>query len=97
MTCKSRNLLYIIQCGKCKELYIGETGCTLQARIRVHKQHINVPEYRQIQLSEHLDECGQKVFSVFPFFKLYTDDALTRKEKERHFINLFKPSLNSIK
>ena len=76
-------------------MWIGETG-TLRARIRVHKQHVKVPEYRKIKLSGHLDVCGNGRFDVFPFYKLFRDNLAERREKEKYFINLFRPTLNSL-
>ena len=96
MSCDSKNLIYCIICGGCEEFYIGETGSTLRTRIRIHKQHINQPEYRKIKLSEHLDKCGNGHFSVIPIYKLYTNSVLGRREKEKHFIRLLRPTLNSI-
>ena len=96
MSCESKNLIYVITCGGCNQFYIGETGTTLRSRIRVHKQHIQVPEYRKIKLSAHLDTCGRGKFQVFPFYKLYTDNVIQRREQEKHFIRKFKPSLNSL-
>lgn len=96
MSCASKNVIYNITCSGCKEFYIGETGTTLRTRIRIHKQHVNQPEYRKIKLSEHLDICGHGQFSVFPFYKLYTDNPIERREKEKHFIKSLKPSLNSL-
>ena len=82
--------------GGCKEFYIGETGNTLRARIHVHEQHINTPEYRQIALCEHLDVCGHKQFHIFPFDKLIGGDNICRREKEKHFIRTSKPKLNNV-
>lgn len=96
MSCTSQNVIYVITCPGCNEFYIGETGNQIRARVRVHKQHINTPEYRKIKLSEHLDTCGQKKFNLFPFYKMYTETILERKEKEKYFIKLFKPKLNSL-
>lgn len=96
ISCASKNVIYNITCSGCNEFYIGETGTTLRTRIRIHKQHVNQPEYRKIKLSEHLDICGHGQFSVFPFYKLYTDNAIERREKEKHFIKSLKPSLNSL-
>ena len=96
MTCDSKNLIYVISCEGCNEFYIGETGTTLRARIRVHKQHIQAPEYRKIKLSQHLDICGHGQFKVFPFYKLYTDNVIQRRDQEKQFIQKFKPSLNSL-
>ena len=45
MSCDKKNVIYVITCPGCKEFYIGETENTLRARVRVHKQHINTPEY----------------------------------------------------
>ena len=95
MSCASQNVIYCIICGGCGQFYIGETGTTLRTRIRIHKQHINQPEYRKMKLSEHLDICGNGKFSVIPLYKLYTDSVLERREKEKHFIQFLKPTLNS--
>lgn len=96
MSCDTKNVLYVITCPGCQEYYIGETSNPLRARIRVHKQQINTPAYRQIRLSEHLDVCGEKQFHVFPFYKCLGNSDIMRFEKEKHFINVFKPKLNNL-
>ena len=96
MSCQTRNVIYVITCSGCGELYIGETGSTLRERIRVHKQQINVPQYRKLKVSEHLDVCGKRTFTVFPFYKLHNSNTIERRDKERHFIRTFKPKLNSL-
>lgn len=96
MSCQTRNVIYVITCSGCGELYIGETGSALRERIRVHKQQINVPQYRKLKVSEHLDVCGNRTFTVFPFYKLHNSNTIERRDKERHFIRTFKPKLNSL-
>lgn len=96
MSCQSKNLIYTIICDGCNKFYIGETGTTLRTRIRVHKQQIKDPEYRKIKLSEHIDVYGGGQFKVFPFYKLFTESATERKEKEKHFIQTLKPCLNRL-
>ncbi|XP_062612905.1 uncharacterized protein LOC134274656 [Saccostrea cucullata] len=96
MSCDSKNVIYCITCEGCGQFYIGETGTTLRTRIRIHKQHIQHPEYRQVKVSEHLDQCGNGHFTVFPFYKLLTDSTVERREKEKHFIKSLKPTLNSL-
>ena len=96
MSCDTKDVIYVITCPGCNEYYIGETGNTLRARVRVHKQHINRPEYRQLQLSAHLETCGNKQFTIFPFYKLKCAGAIQRREKEKHFIHTLKPKLNSL-
>ena len=34
-------------------------------------------------------------YFIFPFFKMNMDSIIARKEKEKYFINEFKPELNS--
>ena len=89
MPCNSRNLIYVITRAGCNKFYIGETGTSLRARIRVHKQHIHVPEYRKIKLSEHINVRGHGQFQVFPFYKLLSDNVLQRREKEKIFYSTF--------
>ena len=95
MSCDTKNVLYVITCPGCQEYYIGETSNSLRACIWVHKQ-MNTPAYRQICLSEHLDVCGEKRFHVFPFYKCLGNSDLMRFEKEKQFINIFKPKLNNL-
>ena len=82
MSCETKNLIYVITCHGCNEFYIGETSTTLRVRIRVHKQQMNHAEYRQIKLSEHLDICGKKQFSVFPFYKILIDISFISKKRK---------------
>ena len=79
MTCKSANLIYCIKCAKCEEIYIGQTGNALSERMRVHRQQIRDPAYRQIPLSAHLETCAGGAFKVFPFYKMLSDSDTLRE------------------
>lgn len=101
MDCGSENLLYVLQCQGCLENYIGQTSDTLRTRMRVHKQHINTPEYRKLAVSQHIANCARNIdqqFKVFPFYKiLQSNNSKTfRDVKEQTFIRKFKPLLNSL-
>ena len=93
MNCKSGNLIYCATCPTCGENYIGQTN-KLNARVRVHKQQIKDPSVRNTPCSEHFAECGGGRFRIFPFFKMWTENEITRKAKEDYFINLLNPRLN---
>lgn len=43
----------------------------------------------------HLDIYGKGHFTVIPLFKFSSDNVVERREKEKHFIQIPKPSLNS--
>ena len=40
LTCNSRNIIYIIECTKCNEYYLGETSQTLKQRLTAHLSDI---------------------------------------------------------
>ena len=96
MNCKSTNLIYCITCTSCHENYISQTGNSLCERVRVHKQQIRHPNLRQIPLSEHLDECANGTFKIFPFYKNLRTDASYRKTLEQKFIRQFQAKLNAL-
>ena len=95
MSCDTSNVVYVITCPGCQNYYIGETGTSLRTRVRVHKQQILNANYRQIKLSEHLETCGRGNMSIFPFYKLFSENKIERKCKEKYFIDRFHPKLNS--
>ena len=45
MTCKSTNLIYMIECKRCNKQYIGETKRTLRERFTEHRQATNNPSH----------------------------------------------------
>ena len=83
MTCKSENVIYCITCVNCKENYIGQTGNSVCERVRIHKQQIRQPEYRQIPLSEHLDMCAGGKFNCSEFDANRGISEITRKKVQK--------------
>ena len=97
MSCKAKNVIYVIQCRGCNEQYIGET-VNLRNRVTLHNQHIRHAELRKIPVSKHIADCSDHdpKYSIFPFFQMKTDSIIKRKEKEKYFIRTFSPKLNSL-
>ncbi len=96
MTCKTKNLIYCIECSNCKDIYIGQTKNSLSERNRVHRQQIRQPEYRNCPVSGHLDRCSGGRYKIFPFYKMSTKSTcnIQREIKERFFIRKFNSPLN---
>ena len=97
-TCQSKNLIYCITCNGCSKQYIGETGDTLRNRMTVHRQHIRESKYQILYVSKHIAACAQGIlpqFSITPFYKMQNYEEFARKNKEKYFISVFKPELNS--
>ena len=97
MSCKSKYVIYMIQCRGCDEQYIGET-VNLRNRITLHNQHIRHAELRKIPVSGHIADCSDQdpKYFVFPFYLMKTESIMKRKEKEKYFIRTFLPKLNSL-
>ena len=49
LSCNSKNVLYIIECNKCKEIYVGWT-LALNTRTPLHKSNIKIGENRKLKL-----------------------------------------------
>ena len=93
-SCNSRNLIYLIVC-KCKvHTYIGECQI-LKQRVLLHRSNINCERNRILKVSKHIYECSKGEFSIYPFYKMQSDNELERKLKEKYFIDKYRPSLNS--
>ena len=58
LSCISKNIVNIIECNKCKEVYMGTTQA-LNTRILLHKSNIKLPENRKLNASKHLDNCNR--------------------------------------
>ena len=67
LSCYSKNVVYIIECSKCKELYIGSTQA-LNTRISFHKSNIKITENRKLNVSKHQYECSQSEFKIIPIY-----------------------------
>ena len=97
MTCDVKNVLYVMKCSGCGEEYIGQTGDYLRKRVTVHNQQIRDPRTRMLYVSGHIDTCAHQIipkYTIFPFYKMYSDSVSFRCAKENYFINLLKPKLN---
>ena len=79
-------------------LYIGQTGDSLRARVRVHRQQIRDANYRTLDVSNHIFGCTQDLevyFHVMPILKLPPNSTrLYREEKEKLCIRIINPTLN---
>ena len=90
-TCNSKNVVYVIQCDRCKEEYIGSTQ-QLNHRVALHKSNIKIPQNRILFVSKHIYECSNGHFHIMPLYQSDNYSLLTIKEQ--YFIDKFKPSLN---
>ena len=94
MTCKTRDLIYMIICEGCLEEYIGETGNQINLRTNVHRNQIENENYAQLKVSKHIHTCGNNKFKVFPFQKSFKQCHVYREELEEKYRKLVQPTLH---
>ena len=68
LSCKSKKLIYIIECSKCKEIYIGSTKA-IHTRISFHMNNISISENRKLNVSKHQFECSQGEFKMMSIYQ----------------------------
>ena len=80
LSCNSKNVVYIIECSKCKEIYIWSTQA-LNTRISLHKSNIKITENRKLNVSKHPYECRQG-YKIMPTYQSndYTPPQIKEKK-----------------
>ena len=56
-----KNVVYIIECIECEEIYIGSTEA-LNAKIKIE-------ENRKLNVSKHLNRCSRGKFKIMPIYQ----------------------------
>ena len=92
LNCQSKNVVYLLECNKCNDTYIGCTSLNLNMRINTHRSQITNERYRFLNVSKHIHECSNDDFRVMPIYQ--ADDDKKLLAKENHFIEKFQPRLN---
>ena len=86
LSCNSKNVVYIIECSECKEIYIGSTQA-LNTTASLHRSNIKIKENRKLNVSKHLYQCCQGKFKIMPIYQ--TNDYVLLQIKEKNLkINL---------
>ena len=92
--CKTRDLLYLLICDRCKKEYVGETGCGINERTNLHRSQIKNEKYAILKVSKHVRNCGNKEFKIFPFFKCNKNCHFYREALENKFRATVQPELH---
>ena len=89
-TCNDRNIVYIINCKKCKQQYIGETDKTVRERMLQHLGYVRREETSQAT-GFHFNQPGHKMsdMSISVFERINNHDPQYRKTRESYWIEQF--------
>ena len=95
MNCKSRNIICILICAKCRSFYVGQTE-NIRQRVTLPRQQINHEEYSHLTVSEHIRRCSSGNFQIMPIYQCDSHSSrLIRESKERDIITILQTDLNS--
>ena len=94
-TCKTSNVIYIIECSKCNEQYVGETGHPVHHRGNQHRNdiqrgHKNIPSVR------HFKKCGVENLKLTVLEKVRSQNQEIRKARESYWILRLNPAINKL-
>src|SRR6056300_723586 len=82
LDCQSKNIIYIIECLKCHELYVGETEQTLAARLQGHISDINT--FKDKPVAEHFNnQCWPDTENLAVYPVLCLDRGVQSKQKNK--------------
>ena len=94
-TCKTSNVIYLIECSKCNEQYVGETGHPVHHRGNQHRSdiqggHKNIPSLR------HFKKCGVENLKLTVLEKVRSKNQEIRKARESYWILRLNPDINKL-
>ena len=90
VNCLTENIVYLIECTKCKEKYIGESERSLKCRLADHRGYVD-NGLINTATGSHFNQPGHSLsnLSITIIEKQKNKSGIYRKERERYFINMF--------
>ena len=88
-TCKTSNVIYLIQCKRCGQQYVGETGQALHCRLNNHRVDIVHHRIQEKPVAAHFNSGEHSVedMTVMIIERLWKDDLVLRKIRESRWIS----------
>ena len=87
-TCLSRDLVYVIRCTLCGQLYVGETYRTLEERCKEHRDSIIQNKPTPVGTHFNTNPHTLNHFCISAVWRNSTGDFLRRKYMEKTIIHL---------
>ena len=90
MTCQTPNLVYLIQCKRCGQQYVGQTGRTLKERIYEHCREIRKKSRGRGGVAEHFCKKGHLIEDLEVMgIEAGLQNKSKRREREKFWIDFF--------
>ena len=91
LNCKSKNLIYSIECEKCAKQYVGETKRQLNERFGKHRRSILNHHHliNPTPVSKHFNQPGHSINDILliPLELIHNNRDSVRKAREAHLID----------
>lgn len=82
------NLVYIIECNRCGNQYVGETGNALHVRLNGHRSDIKAKIVEK-PVAQHFNQPGHSMndLTIMCIEKIRKDDPHLRRRRESYWIH----------
>ena len=94
LTCKSKNICYLINCKHCNQQYTGETKREFHLRLNSHTSDIKLNQ-KSTGMVRHFSECGLENIQPIILEKVRSTDPFIRKAREQFYIDLLETEINA--
>ena len=94
MTCKTKNVCYLINCKKCHQQYTGETQLEFHKRMNNHTNDIRQKK-KSTGMVRHFAKCGLNNVQPVILKRVRSSDPFIRKAREQFYINIFGTEINA--
>ena len=94
LTCKSKNICYLINCKHCNQEYTGETKREFHLRLNSHTSDIKLNQ-KGTGMVRHFRECGLENIQPIILEKVRSTDPYIRKAREQFYIDLLETEINA--
>ena len=94
LTCKSKNICYLINCKHCNQQYTGETKREFHLRLNSHTSDIKLNQ-KSTRMVKHFSECSLENIQPIILEKVLSTDPFICKAKEQFCIDLLETEINA--
>ena len=94
LTCKTKNVCYLINCKRCHQQYTGETQLEFHKRMNNHTSDIR-QKMKSTGMVRHFAKCGLNNVQPIILERVRSSDPFIRKAREQFYINIFGTEINA--
>ena len=94
-TCKTKGVIYLIECSKCGIQYVGMTKNALQKRFTSHRSDIKNKK-KTSSVAKHFNLPGHSMEDLTIMVIDQEDDVKKLRKRERYWINELKTKAHGL-